>query len=81
MLTMPNGDYIEGQFNGSFTEGVKVNGTFYKNCDPPSDAKKPSVQETINPKLVFETFVFTFYVISLKCCCIQTQFVYRHLGA
>jgi len=30
MLTLPNGDYIDGQFNGSLTEGVKVNGTFYK---------------------------------------------------
>lgn len=58
---MPNGDYIEGQFNGSFTEGVKVNGTFYKNCDPPSDAKKPSAQETINPKLVFCLYVLGYH--------------------
>lgn len=30
VLTLPNGDYIEGMFNGSFSEGIKVNGTFRK---------------------------------------------------
>ena len=29
-LTLPNGDFIEGTFNGSFTEGIKTNGTFFK---------------------------------------------------
>ena len=33
-LTMTNGDYIEGHFSGSFTEGIKVNGTFFKATEP-----------------------------------------------
>ena len=49
-LTMANGDYIEGQFNGSFTEGVKVNGTFHKNCEPQVDPKKATAQDIVNPK-------------------------------
>lgn len=28
VLTLPNGDYIEGQFSGSFSDGIKVNGMF-----------------------------------------------------
>jgi len=30
VLTLPNGDYIEGQFSGSFSDGIKVNGMFRK---------------------------------------------------
>ena len=38
---MPNGDYIEGIFNGSFNEGIKVNGTYRKGVSeaPSSNAK------------------------------------------
>jgi len=32
VLTLPNGDYIEGQFNGSFSDGIKVNGMFHKSA-------------------------------------------------
>ena len=38
-LTLPNGDFIEGSFNGSFTEGIKVNGTFRKALEPVTERK------------------------------------------
>eukprot|EP00794_Sanderia_malayensis_P017360 gene17360-19095_t len=36
VLTMPNGDYFDGQFYGNWGEGIKINGTFNKfaNLDP-----------------------------------------------
>ncbi len=38
-LTMPNGDYIEGHFSGSFAEGIKVNGMFHKSAEPIHEKK------------------------------------------
>ena len=38
-MTLPNGDYIEGHFSGSFLEGIKVNGTFYKATDAITERK------------------------------------------
>ena len=38
-MTLPNGDYIEGHFNGTFSDGVKVNGTFYKSTEPVTERK------------------------------------------
>ena len=36
---MPNGDYIEGSFHGSFQDGIKVNGTFYKAAESVTERK------------------------------------------
>ncbi|EDV21153.1 uncharacterized protein TRIADDRAFT_60444 [Trichoplax adhaerens] len=30
VLTLPNGDYIEGSFNGKWGNSIKINGSFYK---------------------------------------------------
>ena len=38
-LTMPNGDYIEGHFSGTFTEGIKINGMFHKAAEPIHERK------------------------------------------
>ena len=39
-LTLPNGDYIEGHFSGSFTEGIKIkDGMFYKAEEPLTERK------------------------------------------
>lgn len=27
---MPNGDYIEGTFTGTWGDGIRINGTFHK---------------------------------------------------
>ncbi|XP_065051875.1 alsin-like [Rhopilema esculentum] len=34
VLTLPNGDYIEGQFHGNWGGGIKVNGVFNKFANP-----------------------------------------------
>ncbi|XP_021370845.1 alsin-like isoform X2 [Mizuhopecten yessoensis] len=34
VLTLPTGDKIEGTFNGSWNEGLKLNGTFHKTSTP-----------------------------------------------
>ena len=38
-MTLPNGDYIEGSFSGTFSDGVKVNGMFYKSREPVTEHK------------------------------------------
>ncbi|ELU11746.1 hypothetical protein CAPTEDRAFT_112695, partial [Capitella teleta] len=38
-LTMPNNDRIEGTFYGSFSDGVKVTGTFHKAQEPTNERK------------------------------------------
>ncbi|KAJ8319767.1 hypothetical protein KUTeg_001354 [Tegillarca granosa] len=42
LLTMPTGDQIEGMFNGSWNEGLKINGTFNKCSTSPSVTEKKS---------------------------------------
>lgn len=54
-MTLPNGDYIEGHFSGTFTEGIKVNGTFYKSTEPVVDRKGFSHALGLLPK-TFGTF-------------------------
>ncbi|XP_069108324.1 alsin-like [Argopecten irradians] len=34
VLTLPTGDKIDGTFNGSWNEGLKINGTFHKTVSP-----------------------------------------------
>ncbi|KAL5005990.1 hypothetical protein ScPMuIL_017148 [Solemya velum] len=38
-LILPNGDHIEGMFNGSWNEGLKISGTFWKTKTSPSVEK------------------------------------------
>jgi len=54
VLTLPNGDYIEGQFNGSFSDGIKVNGMFRKAAiDHSTDSKMMScTSSAVFPKYV-----------------------------
>ncbi|XP_041524295.1 alsin-like isoform X1 [Microtus oregoni] len=40
-LTMPNGDYIEGYFNGEWGSGIKITGTYFKPSLYESDKDKP----------------------------------------
>jgi len=40
MLTMPNGDYIEGSFSGVWGTGLKMSGSYYKPSLYDSDKEK-----------------------------------------
>ncbi|KAL6088841.1 hypothetical protein STEG23_000702, partial [Scotinomys teguina] len=40
-LTMPNGDYIEGYFNGEWGSGIKITGTYFKPSLYESEKDKP----------------------------------------
>ncbi|XP_065149734.1 alsin isoform X3 [Paramisgurnus dabryanus] len=40
VLTMPNGDYIEGSFNGVWGTGLKISGSYYKPSLYDSDKEK-----------------------------------------
>ena len=37
VLTMPNGDRIEGTFQGQWNEGLKINGMYIKGNGPPTN--------------------------------------------
>jgi hypothetical protein len=37
VLTMPNGDRIEGTFQGQWNEGLKINGMYIKGTAPPTN--------------------------------------------
>ena len=41
-MTLPNGDYIEGSFSGTFSDGIKVQGMFNKAAQNDSPVFKPS---------------------------------------
>ena len=56
-LTLPNGDYIEGSFNGTFSDGVKVNGTFHKSADNVTEIKGFTHALGVIPKLVIAAYV------------------------
>ncbi|GAB5575889.1 alsin isoform X1 [Prionailurus iriomotensis] len=43
MLTMPNGDYIEGYFSGEWGSGIKITGTYFKPSLYESDKDRPKV--------------------------------------
>ena len=57
-MTLPNGDFIEGQFNGSFSDGIKVNGMFRKaTIDHSTDNRMMcSGSNSVFPKYVFFSF-------------------------
>ncbi|XP_045150557.1 alsin isoform X2 [Echinops telfairi] len=42
-LTMPNGDYIEGFFNGEWGSGIKITGSYFKPSLYESDKDRPKV--------------------------------------
>ncbi|XP_069851935.1 alsin isoform X3 [Dipodomys merriami] len=42
-LTMPNGDYIEGYFNGEWGSGIKITGTYFKPSLYETDKDRPKV--------------------------------------
>ncbi|XP_072473393.1 alsin [Notamacropus eugenii] len=42
-LTMPNGDYIEGLFNGEWGSGIKITGTYFKPSLYESEKDRPKV--------------------------------------
>ncbi|XP_006017722.1 alsin [Alligator sinensis] len=42
-LTLPNGDYIEGLFNGEWGSGIKITGTYFKPSLYDSEKDKPKV--------------------------------------
>ncbi|XP_051567672.1 alsin-like isoform X2 [Myxocyprinus asiaticus] len=42
VLTMPNGDYIEGSFSGVWGTGLKISGSYYKPSLYDSDKDKPN---------------------------------------
>jgi len=69
-LTLPNGDYIEGQFNGSFSDGIKVNGMFRKaTLDHMADSKLIcSVSCPVFPKYV----VLLCIDCDVRCCLLTT---------
>jgi len=58
VLTLPNDDYIEGQFSGSFTDGIKVNGMFRKaTVDHASDSRLMcSISNLPFPKYALQFF-------------------------
>jgi len=60
VLTLPNGDYIEGQFSGSFSDGIKVNGMF----------RKAAVDHTMDNRLVcsVNNLPFPKCVLQFKQC-------------
>ena len=51
VLTMPNGDYIEGSFSGLWGDGIRITGTFFKSESQP-DARA-SVGRLVNSLLVW----------------------------
>ena len=51
-LTLPNGDRIEGHFNGSFNEGIKITGVFHKGTEPVTERKGFTHALGLIPKLV-----------------------------
>ncbi len=57
---MPNGDYIEGHFSGSFSEGIKVNGMFHKASEPVHERKGFTHALGLVPKYV--AFLDYFFV-------------------
>ncbi|XP_019379058.1 PREDICTED: alsin [Gavialis gangeticus] len=42
-LTLPNGDYIEGLFNGEWGSGIKITGTYFKPSLYDNEKDKPKV--------------------------------------
>jgi hypothetical protein len=43
-LTLPTGDKLDGAFNGSWNEGLKINGTFIKCINGGPDPRLHSVK-------------------------------------
>ncbi|XP_078716435.1 ALS2 C-terminal-like protein isoform X2 [Lampetra fluviatilis] len=50
VLTMPNGDYIEGVFTGEWGSGIKISGTFQ--TAPPSDSVDYGVPQPPNGRVL-----------------------------
>jgi len=76
VLTLPNGDYIEGQFNGSFSDGIKVNGMFRKDAlDHSTDNRLVTSGNNLTfPKYVLFCFILKYLLLlismfkSILCC-------------
>lgn len=64
VLTMPNGDYIEGTFTGQWGEGIRINGTFHKLEATSTVRTSPRFVATLNVQ--HNCWLFRFYVKSIE---------------